>query len=117
MKRKASWLVESFEKTETKFDDVIALAVSHENELNENDLTSLNEFLDDMRDNGWYPFVSKIMESVDSIDTLEYVYSIPKDEHIFQLYMLEKEYKSLDGFGTIDVADVKQKIEYFKGCL
>lgn len=117
MKKIASWLVESFEKTNTKFDDIIAVAVSHKNELNENDKSELDAFLDDMRDNGWYPFVSKILENANNIEKFDYVFDIKKDPYIWELYMLEKEYHVLEGFGTIDIEDVKAKIKKFKAAL
>lgn len=94
MKRKASWLVESFEKTETKFDEIVAIATSYDNELSESDKTELNEILNDARDNGWYPFVSVYYfnESVDLFDErIEAIANVKKDPYIWEVLMLGKE--------------------------
>lgn len=117
MKKVPSWLRESFVHTGTRFDEVLALAVNHKNELNENDKSDLDKFLSEMRENGWYPFVTKIYENSDMANSLDYVYNIPKDEHIWQLHMLEKECKILEDFGCVDIQDVKAKIKHFKGLL
>jgi len=117
VKKVPSWLIESFVPTGTRFDDIIGIAVGYKNELNENDRSELDTFLSEMRENGWYPFVTKICEDASMANSLDYVYNIPKDEHIWQLLMLEKECKILEDFGCLDVSEVKAKIKHFKGLL
>ncbi len=70
-------------------------------QLNENFKKELKEFLNEAEDNGWYPLVSETFKGKDLAYLFE-VFTISKDNYIFDLLMLEKELDLIVEFGDID---------------
>lgn len=122
MKKVASWLVESFQETNTKFDEIISIAVSHKNELNESDMSEIDEVLDEARLNGWYPFVSVYYNaSPDRLfdDRIEAIVEVAKDPYIWEVLMLEKELPIIKSKFNEDFDEerVRAKLKEFKAKL
>jgi len=98
----------------TKYTNIINISTHNKNSLNEASIECLDIFLNEARDLGWYPFITEVYNN--NLE-FEYVYSIDKDEYIFELYMLEKELTAFKDIGFIDEAKAKvlqNKISTFK---
>ena len=93
------------------YNEILELSIKNEYHLKHYHLLELDDFLQEARDNGWYPFVTEIIKGNYSY---EYIYFIEKNEIIFDLLMFEKEYFILEDFVSADLEYYKERIKYFK---